>query len=81
MLSCRETARLIAASKERRLTLKERVQLYLHLRACALCQRFKKQMDILEKSLRQAVGSSESKATLSTEARRRILKRIDELKG
>lgn len=80
MLSCRETARLIAASKERRLSFKERIQLYLHLRACALCKRFQKQMDLLEESLRRVVGASESKATLPPEAQRRILQKIDESK-
>ncbi len=79
MLACRETARLITASRERRLTLKERIQLYFHLRACALCRRFKKQMDLLEASLKKVVGSDASSG-LPPQARERILKKIEEFR-
>ncbi len=78
MLPCRESARLINASLERKLGWKEKIQLYLHLRACDLCKRYQRQLRFLSKSLLKDEGMLELDVTLSEEARSRILRRIDE---
>ncbi len=78
MLPCRESARLISASLERKLGWRERIQLYLHLRACDLCKRYQRQLRFLSESLRKDKGMIELDLSLSAEARQRILRRIDE---
>lgn len=78
MMPCRESARLISASLQRRLSWKERLQLYLHLRACEICKRYQRQLRFLEKSLGRGSGLVELDSPLPPEARERILRRIDD---
>lgn len=78
MLPCRESARLISASRERRLTLRERFQLFLHLRACEVCRRYKEQLEFIDRSLRKAAGLIRSEARLRPEARKKIIERLED---
>ncbi len=78
MLSCRESARLIAVSYERRLGLWERLQLGLHLRACALCRRYRQQMKLVDSALskvKELIVPREE--ALSREARQRIRESLE----
>jgi hypothetical protein len=47
MISCHEATRLISESRERWLWPLERLRLWLHTRACALCARYGQQVRLL----------------------------------
>ncbi len=51
MLSCKEVSRLLSQREERRLSFLERVKLRLHLRVCAACTRFARQLDVLREAM------------------------------
>jgi hypothetical protein len=59
MLSCKEAARLVSHGLDRRLGLRERVVLRLHLAICDGCTNFRKQVLFLRKAVR-SLGSSSS---------------------
>lgn len=50
MLSCREATRLMSAALDRRLTMSERVQLYIHVKVCDGCRNFGKHMQFIRKA-------------------------------
>lgn len=77
MLTCREAARLISDSMDRKLPLRQRVSLRIHLLMCKLCPRFREQILFLKETLNQFRLEPEEERfpfseSLSTEARRRI---------
>ncbi|MDK2124973.1 zf-HC2 domain-containing protein [Parachitinimonas caeni] len=47
MLSCKEATRLMSMQMDRELSMGERLQLALHLTACAGCRNFRKQIGFL----------------------------------
>lgn len=49
--SCKVVTQLISESMDRDLTLKERVQLYLHYKICWLCIRYKNQVETLHNGM------------------------------
>lgn len=53
MVSCKEVSRLLSQAEERRLTLFERVKLRLHLRVCAACARFARQLRFMRQALQR----------------------------
>ena len=53
MLSCKDTSRLISEGQERQLSLKERINLRLHVWMCNNCRRFEKQIVIMRKVMLQ----------------------------
>jgi hypothetical protein len=53
VLSCKRASELVSQSLDRRLGLVERCRLYLHLRACQGCRRFRSQMNFLRKAVRK----------------------------
>ena len=53
MLSCREASRRLSEARERRLGLRERFTLRLHLMACAGCRNFRKQLDFIGSAMRR----------------------------
>jgi len=58
MLNCKDATRLLSASRERRLSAIERVQLAMHLAMCKGCSNFRQQMNFLrEASRRHAAGA------------------------
>ena len=79
MLSCRETTQLISESMERKLPLRQRMAVAVHLLMCRFCSRYRKQLRFMEKAVDHLVESEkegslpETKDTcLSPEARERI---------
>ncbi len=52
LIPCQEATRLSSEAMERRLSMKERLDLWLHLRVCDLCTHFLKQVHGLRKLLR-----------------------------
>lgn len=53
MLSCKEVSRLLSEARERRLGLRERFALRLHLMMCAGCNNFRKQLDFIDAAMRR----------------------------
>lgn len=75
MLSCKEVTELVSQSIERRLSLRERLQLRMHLFVCKACSQFKRQMEFLHaaaKAYAQRGISAARQWVLSNTARERI---------
>jgi predicted anti-sigma-YlaC factor YlaD len=77
MLSCKEVSYKVSESLDRKLTLRERMKVKLHLLICQACQRMVGQMALL-RAVSRRFASAEvlpdtTQETLSHEARQRIL--------
>lgn len=77
-LSCKNVCFMVSESLDRRLSLRERISVKVHLLMCKACQRMARQMELLrEASCRYASieisKSRHEKETLSKSARARIL--------
>ncbi|MFN8059159.1 MAG: hypothetical protein U0Q12_08325 [Vicinamibacterales bacterium] len=80
---CEEITKLISASMDRRLTLREWLQKRLHLVFCAMCTRYGQQLAAMRRLARQyeqqaEVGAGAEPRALSAEARARIKRAISE---
>ena len=53
MLTCKQASELISEHQERPLTRRERWGLGLHLAICISCRRFRRQLALLHRALRQ----------------------------
>ena len=76
-LTCKRAAALLSASLEGGLPLRERLLLRLHLRVCAACARYKSQLRLLRRVLRQRARRIEEQAdsdvpALTADARARL---------
>ena len=80
MLSCRQASRLMSERQERRLRLRERVGLLLHLWICAECRRFERQIERLRRLLRLGGrdGDCCRHQPLPPQARERIRRALQE---
>lgn len=47
MMNCKKATRLLSEQLDRKLTLRERVALSIHLSMCSGCRNFSKQMDVI----------------------------------
>jgi|CXWL01.1.fsa_nt_gi hypothetical protein len=77
MLSCKEVSRLVSESLDRKLSLWQRMQLWMHLMMCGMCSRFRKQTLLLHAAAKRYLGiveelESDSRDQLGTDARERI---------
>ena len=79
MLKCKDASRLRSQSQDRRLTVREKVGLRLHLWICNSCREFSRQLQLIrqacqriEESERMGVNSAE----LSSQAKTRILQEL-----
>lgn len=79
--TCKEIAPLMSESMERRLTVRERVALRLHLWVCVWCEWYLQQLRLMRAALRTKSAQSDveeltspatAAAALSTEARERL---------
>lgn len=85
MLSCREISRLYSESMDRKLSVRQRMSLWMHLRLCRLCSGFTENLQALRqiarrcaKDVKQDVKQDEAPAeSLSPEARQRIGRILD----
>ena len=77
--TCQQTVEKISHSMERSLSLKERINLKLHLWICAWCQWYLEHLQIIHKTARAIADEPpefSSGAGLSNEARERIRRRL-----
>lgn len=61
LLGCKEVSQLVSQGLDRRLGLRERLAVRLHLAICRSCRAFARQMDFLRTAIRRlpAAGGSE----------------------
>ncbi len=59
MYSCRQASRIVSEAMERKLTMKERINLRIHLFVCDMCRNFKQNVHLLERTLRR-IGSGDA---------------------
>ena len=85
MLSCKETTVIVSQSLDRKLSLRERINVKLHLLICNACRRMVKQMKLIRALSRRhhtPVDSGTELQHLSEAATTRIRERLDrELQG
>jgi hypothetical protein len=67
MISCKRAAELISLSREAPLGWRRRLALAFHLSFCAMCRRFCRQTELLDRAAR-AAGSDSPPAAASAEA-------------
>lgn len=74
MLDCKHASRLVSQSMDRRLSLRERLGLRLHLLLCDACTQFSRQMMVLKQAVRQWSSrvENDTRVTLPDDARQRI---------
>jgi len=83
VLSCREISELVSLSLERKLPLRQRLSMQLHLSMCRLCSGFRKQMLLFNQAARQEAERVERDSPrddapqLSADARGRIQEALD----
>ncbi len=75
--SCKETSLLVTQSLDRKLKLRERFDLWLHLAICGNCTCFNRQMHLIRDWLR-IENDGEAQAGLDEQARRRIARKLQE---
>jgi hypothetical protein len=79
--TCQQTVEKISQSMERKLTLRERIDLKLHLWICAWCQWYLEHLQIIRYAARAKAAESPdlnsiSGPALSSEARERIKRKL-----
>jgi hypothetical protein len=74
MLDCKHASRLVSQSMDRKLSLRERLGLQLHLLMCDACSQFSRQISLLRQAVRQWSMriENDNAINLSDEARNRI---------
>ena len=75
--SCNKATELVSESMEHRLSFRDRLRLWLHLRACRLCRGFARDQEDLRRAIRMQRSSLEQDVGgcgegLSDEARSRL---------
>ena len=77
--TCQQTVEKISQSMERSLSLRERINLKLHLGICAWCQWYMEHLQVIRDASRAQAEKAPDMmtgATLSNEARERIRRRL-----
>lgn len=75
MLTCKQTARLVSMSYDKRLSWRERLAVRLHLLVCDACRNFTRQMRFLREATRRFAreqSETDQRIRLSPEALARI---------
>jgi predicted anti-sigma-YlaC factor YlaD len=82
MLSCKEVSIKVSESLDRKLPLRERLKVKLHLLICQACQHMVRQLALLHAASRRFASAEVlpdmMQETLSAEARQRILQELQE---
>ena len=77
MLRCREVSKLVSESMEHKLSLRQRLQVSMHLAMCRMCAGFARQLRLLRRAAREAperlaADPAQPEPALSQKARDRI---------
>jgi hypothetical protein len=81
MFSCNEATRLASAALERPLSLRERMQLFMHSLMCAACRFARRRMLLLHaagRRLRQTAAAAPAAPRLSPESRARLKRLLED---
>jgi hypothetical protein len=78
MYTCKEATLLASQGLERRLRIRERFNLMIHMYLCDACALFRKQIDVMRRAMRRADAGSYAGegVTLPPEIRARIVERL-----
>jgi hypothetical protein len=78
-LNCKQTSQLVSQSLDRRLTLRERLAVRLHLLICDYCKRFQRQLLAMRAGLKRMSESIENDTDIQmpSEAKSRIAKALE----
>lgn len=75
-ITCKSATEYIVKKEEGKITIKQRVLLFIHLIECKLCKRFNIQNRLLNKVL---VNKVEQNATLSSDQKEVIVQKMQEI--
>lgn len=79
MKNCKETSTLVTQSLDRKLALRERAGMWLHLMMCKNCARFNHQMHLIREWARHE-DEGQALVGLKEETRQRIARKLQEEK-
>ena len=79
MLNCKQTSQLVSQSLDRRLSLRERIAVRIHLLICKYCKRFSQQLFAMRLGLQRMTKSVENDTQLHmpSESKARIAKALE----
>ena len=82
MLNCKEVSKLVSKSLDDKVTLWQRMNMWMHLAMCGVCWGFRKNLVLLQKLSRQYAdavesGETQSELRLPDDARQRIRQKIE----
>ena len=66
MLTCKDISRLVSESLDRKLPLRLRMEIRVHLMMCSLCRVYRNRMLLLQKILRNYDASLEEETSVET---------------
>ena len=77
MLNCRDLTRLVSESFDRKLTIRERMSLWMHISMCGICRRFRQLQLRIQDSAGHSIPPADEQAVasanrLSNESRSRL---------
>lgn len=89
MLNCKDMTKVISDSLDRKITLRQRMELWMHIMMCGLCRRFRSNALAIRKKVRETSAQPSEIATapepedtpLSPAARKRIAAAMKEQLG
>jgi len=76
--SCKDVSELVSQSLDRKLSLRERITVRLHLMMCDMCTNYRRQILFMHQAVRQLKQRNAPTARLPEDAKDRIKKRIEE---
>lgn len=76
--SCKVVTELVSSSFHRRLTIRERVRVRLHLLACRACRNYLSNLKMMGEILEEPLMEDDADDGLSDESKRRILQSLKE---
>jgi len=79
MYNCRQATLLIEKKQLGRLSLRERVELHIHLTGCSFCRLYNKQSSLINNMVQQLLeGSNRQDITLDDDFKKELRERIEE---
>ncbi len=81
MPTCKEVSERVSRSLDEKLTLKERIGVWIHLSMCGICSLYKKQLDLMNHMFKKVAaedGSEQPFFTMSDKAKETIKKAVKE---